>query len=69
MLKVLYVGRARGEGVSIKSRIYNHLKEDFWPGVTHFGFIVCSDISTIDTFEAIEILRLQPIYNQRGKNL
>ena len=66
-LATMYVGRAAGDGVSIKSRLLNHLSNDYWPKVTHFGFHVCDTKSEAIDLEAREIERLQPPYNTQGK--
>lgn len=59
-----YIGRASGEGVSIRSRLSDHL-DDGWTGVTHFGFYVCSTSQEAEQYEAAEISRFNPRYNQR----
>ncbi len=59
-----YIGRAAGEGVSIRSRLNDHLN-DGWIGITHFGFYVCSTSQEAEQLEATEISRFNPRYNQR----
>lgn len=66
-LGVYYVGRAKGTGVSIRSRLLDHLNTDHWTAVTHFGFRLCSTDQEATDFEASEIRRLQPAYNTVGK--
>lgn len=66
-LATLYVGRAKGENVTIKSRLLNHLNDDNWPGVNHFGFIICQTPKEAENLETLEIQRLKPNYNTQGK--
>jgi len=61
-----YIGKGTGEG-GIRSRLLDHLREDSWPGVTHFGYTQCGTASEADALEAREIVRCQPKYNQQGK--
>ena len=68
LLVPMYVGRARGDGVTIRSRLLDHLRNDKWLGVTHFGFTVYSTELFIDAIEGIEISRFQPIYNTQGRS-
>lgn len=63
----LYVGRAKGDGVSIRSRLLDHLRSDHWPAVTHFGFKICTTKKEAEDLEVKEIKRLKPDYNERGK--
>ncbi|OGM01891.1 hypothetical protein A2115_00375 [Candidatus Woesebacteria bacterium GWA1_41_8] len=66
-LGVLYVGRAKGEDVSIKSRLLNHLNNNEWPDVTHFGFCICDSEGEATAHEVSETKRLNyPKYNQRA---
>ena len=64
-LGVLYVGRALGEGVTIKSRLLDHISKNEWPDVIRFGYTVCSTSQEVENLEKAEILRLNPKYNQR----
>lgn len=64
-LIVHYVGKGCGDG-GIKCRLQDHLNEDSWPDVTHFGFCLCDYGSDADTHEMAEIRRLQPKYNTVG---
>ena len=66
-LVTMYVGRAAGNGVSIKSRLLNHLSQDYWPEVSSFGFSVCDTKTEAENLEAQEINRLKPPYNRTGK--
>jgi len=61
-----YVGRAMGDGVSIRNRLSAHLS-DGWRDVAHFGYVLCSTQEEAESFEAAEIRRLQPKYNTQGK--
>ena len=65
-LSVLYVGRATGDN-GIRGRLLQHLGEDRWPNVTHFGYVVCDTVKDAEDFEATEIARLQPLHNTQGK--
>ena len=65
-LGVFYVGRAKGENVTIRSRLLEHFNNDKWYDVTHFGFCLCSSEEEIENFEKLEIARLNtPKYNKR----
>ena len=66
-LVVHYVGRAKGEGVTIKSRLLAHLREGL-SDITHFGYILCNTAKEAEDLEAAEIVRLQPKHNKLGKN-
>lgn len=61
-----YVGRAMGEGVTIRKRLQDHLSEG-WRDVTHFGFCVCTTQKEAEYFEKAEIARLNPKYNKIGR--
>jgi len=63
-----YVGRAKGDGVSIRSRLLDHLRQDNWPDVSHFGYRVCTTKKEAEDLEASEIQRLKPRYNTQGKS-
>ena len=66
-LQPLYIGRAIGDG-GIRGRLLDHLRDDVWPGVTHFGFAVCATAQEAITHEAAEIRRFQPRFNTQGKS-
>jgi excinuclease UvrABC nuclease subunit len=61
-----YIGRAVGDDVSIRSRLRDHLRDDYWPNVTHFGYRVCTTQTEAKDLEATEIRRFQPSYNTQG---
>lgn len=61
----LYIGQATGEQ-GIRGRILQHLREDHWPSVTHFGYSICQSIHEAILLESSEISRLQPTYNTQG---
>lgn len=63
-----YIGRAMGEGVSISSRLLDHLRENNWPGVAHFGYCICTTQKEAEEFEKSEIQKFQPRYNTQGKS-
>ena len=60
-----YIGKASGQGVTIKSRLLNHLSGDNWPEVSHFGYILCSSAEEAQRLEIEEINRCNPKYNKR----
>lgn len=66
-LTPLYIGRAAGDGVTIKSRLLDHLSNDRWPNVTHFGFRICTTKTEAIDQEALDIRAFQPPYNTQGK--
>lgn len=61
----LYIGRGTGEE-GIRGRLLDHLREDNWPGATHFGYRTCDTVSDAIKFEAEEIKRCTPKYNVQG---
>lgn len=65
-LIVHYVGKATSEN-GIRGRLLDHLREDDWSDVTHFGYRVCTTAKEAENLEASEIKRLQPKYNTQGK--
>ncbi|TSC76475.1 MAG: hypothetical protein G01um101431_608 [Parcubacteria group bacterium Gr01-1014_31] len=66
VLITLYVGKGAGEG-GIRNRLLEHLRNEYWPDVTHFGYCVCDTKEDANNFEAVEIARLKPKYNVQGK--
>lgn len=64
----LYIGRASGIGVTIRSRLFDHLREIFWSDATHFCFRLCTTPSEAIFLETAEIQRFQPKYNVVGKS-
>ena len=65
-LRPFYIGKGAGDG-GMRSRLLNHLTEDNWTDVTHFGFQRCDTIRETEAFEAEEIKLYQPKYNTQGK--
>lgn len=65
-LTVYYVGKAFGND-GIKGRLLQHLNENKWYDVTHFGYCVCSSENEALIIEQNEIRRLNPKYNIQGK--
>ena len=61
-----YIGKAFGGG-GIKARLLQHLSENKWRDITHFGYSVCSSENESLAFELQEIKRLNPKYNIHGK--
>ena len=68
ILETYYVGRALGTGVSVKSRLLDHLTNG-WSDVVHFGYILCTSQKEVEDLEAAEIKRIQPKYNTQGKTI
>jgi excinuclease UvrABC nuclease subunit len=66
-LMPLYIGQAVGQG-GIRGRLLQHLNQDSWPDVTHFGYCVCGTTKEASDLESAEILKHQPKYNTQGKN-
>ncbi len=67
-LTVLYVGKATSEE-GIRGRLLQHLNEEKWSDITHFGYCVCTTSEEAEKFEASEIMKYQPKYNKQGKSL
>lgn len=65
-LSVLYVGKATSDQ-GIKGRLLQHISEDYWPDVSHFGFHICSTSKEAEDFEASEIKIYKPKHNTQGK--
>lgn len=64
-LIVHYVGKGCGDG-GVRCRLQDHLNEDYWPDVTHFGFALCDFEHEASSYELSEIKRLKPKYNKVG---
>jgi excinuclease UvrABC nuclease subunit len=64
-LKPLYIGRAAGKGVTLRERLLNHRRSEYWPDVTNFVFKICTTEEESQSLEQAEILRFKPKYNQR----
>lgn len=65
-LKPNYIGKGCGDG-GMRSRLLNHLVEEYWPDVTHFGYHKCDTEKEALDFEAEEIEKYKPKYNLQGK--
>ena len=65
-LAIHYIGKGAGEG-GIRSRLLDHLYQDYWPEVTHFGFHICDTAREAEAHEAEEIATYKPKYNIQGK--
>jgi len=66
VLYTLYIGRGVSEG-GMRARLLDHLREDSWPGVTHFGYYACNSVSEAEELEARLIFQYKPRYNIQGK--
>lgn len=60
-----YIGKAFGDG-GIRGRLLQHLNENKWRDVTHFGYHVCSSENESLNFETQEIKKFNPKYNTQG---
>lgn len=60
-----YVGRAKGTGVTIRSRLQFHLDNDSWADVTHFGYRICTTDKEAEDLEKQETIRLNPRRNKK----
>lgn len=67
-LNTLYIGKGTGDG-GMRARLLYHLANDNWRDVTNFGYCATDRVKEADDFEAAEIKRHQPKYNQVGKTL
>jgi hypothetical protein len=65
-LTLYYIGSAVGED-GIRGRLLDHLGEDKWHDVTHFGYHVCDTEKEALDHEASEIFKYKPKYNTQGK--
>ena len=65
-LTVYYVGRAIGDD-GVCGRLLQHLSENKWHDVTHFGYEACDTMREAIDHEASEILKYKPKYNTQGK--
>jgi len=65
-LKPLYIGKGTGKD-GIRSRLLDHLSDDYWSDVTHFGYHICDNVTETENFEAEEIAKYKPKYNEQGK--
>jgi excinuclease UvrABC nuclease subunit len=61
-----YIGRALGENVTIKSRLLDHFRHDYWSDVTYFGFQVCTTTKEVESFEKTQIEKYKPKYNKQN---
>ncbi len=66
-LTPLYIGKAVGKE-GIRGRLLQHLIDENWPGVTHFGYCVCDTDQETTDFELAEIAKHKPKYNTQGKS-
>lgn len=57
-----YIGKGTGQD-GIRGRLLDHLNQDHWPDVTHFGFILCNNAQEAEGLERTEIGRHRPKYN------
>ena len=62
----LYIGKATGQE-GIRGRLLQHLSQDNWSDVTHFGYCICDTKIETDNLEGSEINCYKPKYNSQGK--
>lgn len=62
----LYIGIGVGER-GMRGRLLDHLREDYWPDATHFGYHLCDTEKEAENWEREEIFRYKPKYNKQGK--
>ena len=65
-LSILYIGKGTGDG-GMRKRLLDHLREDYWPDTTHFGFHQCDTIAESESHEIAEIKIYKPKYNIHHK--
>lgn len=65
-LTIYYIGIAVGED-GIRGRLLQHLGENKWHDVTHFGYHTCDTEAEAEKLESDEIAKYKPKYNTQGK--
>jgi excinuclease UvrABC nuclease subunit len=63
----VYIVRAIGFFTSIRSRLFDHLRDQCWQNTTHFGFKLCADERQAQQLESYDIKIYQPRYNTHLK--
>ena len=63
---ILYIGKGTGSG-GMRERLLCHLREDYWPDATHFGYHACDNVKEAEDYEMAEINLYKPRYNKIGK--
>ena len=61
-----YVGKGAGER-GVWGRLLDHIRQERWYDITHFGFIECDSEQEALNLEGVEIKRFQPKYNIQRK--
>lgn len=63
----LYIGMSSSDN-GIRGRLLDHLREDSWPDVTHFGYQICDTAQEAENLESKEIgdRQSKPKYNKQG---
>ena len=64
-LLIYYIGRAVGDD-GIRGRLLQHLSENKWNDVMHFGYHICDTPKEAMDFETKEISKYSPKYNKQG---
>jgi len=62
-LTVYYIGKAAGES-GIRGRLLDHLRDDEWDDVTHFGYHIVDSPEEAESFESEEREKYKPKYNK-----
>lgn len=65
-LNPYYIGRAKGEFTSIRSRLLEHFNSKKWQDVIYFGYVLCTTVKEAEELEEKEIARFNPKYNVIG---
>jgi len=65
-LDPLYIGSGTGES-GIRGRLLDHMRDDYWPDITHFGYRQCGTVQEAVDLESQEIANYKPKYNKVGK--
>ncbi len=65
-LTPLYIGKGTSEG-GVRTRLLDHLSEDNWHDITHFGYHVCDTATEAEDYEMKEIDKYKSKYNKIGK--
>ena len=61
----LYIGKGISD-TGIRGSLLEHLKNENWPDVTHFGYQACDTVRESEALEKTEINEYKPTYNTQG---
>ena len=65
-LILYYIGKSVADS-GIRGRLLQHLSENKWADVTHFGYEQCDTVAETEKHELEEIAKYKPKYNTQGK--